>query len=139
MSRIRPPDLTIQRLNDLRFHIMKPLVSILIPAYNAEPWIADIIKSALNQTWPSKEIIIVDDGSCDQTLRVARQFASKAVSVVTQENQGASAARNNAFELCPDLTVSKHACSDRRLMHSDFVFSGRGVALHGLTYQSSES
>src|SRR5438094_5301911 len=79
---------------------MKPLVSILIPAYNAEPWIADTINSALNQTWPNKEIIIVDDGSRDQTLHVAREFASEVVSVVTQENQGASAARNKAFELC---------------------------------------
>jgi glycosyltransferase involved in cell wall biosynthesis len=79
---------------------MKPLVSILIPAYNAEPWIADTIRSALAQTWPCKEIIVVDDGSRDQTLRVARHFASEAVSVVTQENKGASAARNKALELC---------------------------------------
>ncbi len=79
---------------------MKPLVSILIPAYNAERWFGDTIQSALAQTWPRTEIIIVDDGSRDQTLRVARQFASKNVSVVTQENQGASAARNRAFELC---------------------------------------
>src|SRR6266576_2672815 len=79
---------------------MKPLVSILIPAYNAEPWIADTIKSALDQTWPRKEIIMVDDGSKDKTLSVTRQFASKNVSVVTQENQGASAARNKAFKFC---------------------------------------
>jgi glycosyltransferase involved in cell wall biosynthesis len=79
---------------------MKPLVSILIPAYNAEPWIADTLRSALAQTWAGKEIIIVDDGSRDQTLGVARQFASEVVSVVTQENQGASAARNKALELC---------------------------------------
>src|SRR5438270_12906784 len=79
---------------------MTPLVSILIPAYNAEPWVGDTIKSALNQTWPRKEIIVVDDGSRDQTLQVVRQFASKDVSVVTQENQGASVARNRAFELC---------------------------------------
>ena len=79
---------------------MRPLVSILIPAYNAERWISDTIQSALKQTWPRKEIIVVDDGSRDQTLRVARQFASKNVCVVTQENQGASAARNKAFELC---------------------------------------
>src|SRR5438132_4898306 len=78
---------------------MKPLVSILIPAYNAEPWIADTIKSAVDQTWPRKEIIVVDDGSADQTLQVARRFASKNVSVVTQENQGAAATRNKAFEL----------------------------------------
>jgi glycosyltransferase involved in cell wall biosynthesis len=42
---------------------MKPLVSILIPAYNAERWIADAIMSAPAQTWPRKEIIVVDDGS----------------------------------------------------------------------------
>jgi glycosyltransferase involved in cell wall biosynthesis len=79
---------------------MAPLVSTLIPAYNAERWIADTIQSALGQTWPRKEIIVVDDGSTDQTLQVARQFASPTVSIVTQENQGASAARNRAFELC---------------------------------------
>lgn len=79
---------------------MPPLVSILIPAYNAEQWVADTINSALNQIWPRKEIIIVDDGSRDQTLAIARQFSSKNVSVVTQENQGAAAARNKAIELC---------------------------------------
>src|SRR6266404_3545490 len=78
---------------------MQPLVSILIPAYNAEPWMADTIQSALGQTWPNKEIIVVDDGSSDQTLSVARQFASKSVSVVTQENLGAAAARNRAIAL----------------------------------------
>jgi glycosyltransferase involved in cell wall biosynthesis len=79
---------------------MNPLVSILIPAYNAEQWIAGTLKSALDQTWPRKEIIVVDDGSCDRTLQVAKQFVSKNVCVVTQENQGASAARNKAFDLC---------------------------------------
>jgi len=78
---------------------MPPLVSILIPAYNAERWIADTIRSALAQTWPRPEIVIVDDGSRDRTLQIAQQFASKSVSVVTQENQGASMARNRAFEL----------------------------------------
>ncbi len=78
---------------------MKPLVSILMPAFNAEEWIADTIKSAIGQTWQRKEIIIVDDGSTDRTLEVARQFASREVVVVTQENQGASAARNKAFSI----------------------------------------
>ena len=55
---------------------MKPLVSILIPLYNAELRIADTINSALEQTWLRKEIILVDDGSTDATLSVARQFSS---------------------------------------------------------------
>src|SRR5438876_3952961 len=79
---------------------MKSLVSILIPAYNAERWIAYAIRSALAQTWSRKEIIIVNDGSRDRTLSLAREFASKTVSVVSQENQGASAARNKALSLC---------------------------------------
>jgi glycosyltransferase involved in cell wall biosynthesis len=78
---------------------MKPLVSILIPAFNAQEWLAETVKSALGQTWEQKEIIIVDDGSSDQTLAVAKQFAAKDVVVVTQDNQGAAAARNKAFSL----------------------------------------
>ena len=50
------------------------------------------------QTWDRKEIIVVDDGSKDGTLAVARSFESDIVKVFTQANQGASAARNNAFE-----------------------------------------
>jgi len=76
---------------------MKPLVSILIPAFNAGEWIADTIESALAQTWPQKEIIVVDDGSTDQTLSLAQRFASRGVSVLTQENQGAAATRNRAY------------------------------------------
>jgi glycosyltransferase involved in cell wall biosynthesis len=82
---------------------MQPLVSILIPAYNAHRWIADTIRSALAQTWPRKEIIVVDDGSTDETLVVARKFESDEVRVMTQPNQGAAAARNKAFSLsCGD-------------------------------------
>ena len=78
---------------------MLPLVSILIPAYNAERWIAETLRSALSQSWPNKEIIVVDGGSTDNTLAVARRFASPDVRVVSRRNNGASAARNAALEL----------------------------------------
>ena len=77
-----------------------PLVSILIPAYNSSEWIAETLESAVAQTWPHKEIIVVDDGSTDDTLRVARLFSEKNVHVVTQSNQGAAAARNAALSIC---------------------------------------
>ncbi|OGP73397.1 MAG: hypothetical protein A2W09_04300 [Deltaproteobacteria bacterium RBG_16_50_11] len=76
---------------------MNDLVSILIPAYNAERWIQSTIISALNQTWENKEIIIVDDGSSDKTFQIANRFASRSVKVITQENQGAGSARNHAL------------------------------------------
>jgi glycosyltransferase involved in cell wall biosynthesis len=76
---------------------MNPLVSILIPAYNAEEFIAETIESALAQTWPRKEIIVVDDGSKDRTLSILQSFVARGVTVVTQKNQGAAATRNNAY------------------------------------------
>jgi glycosyltransferase involved in cell wall biosynthesis len=79
---------------------MKPLVSILVPAFNAQKWIAETIQSAIGQTWPRKEIIIVDDGSRDETLAILRRFASESIRVVSQENQGAAATRNKAYSLC---------------------------------------
>ena len=78
---------------------MYPLVSILIPAYNSEKWIKSTIQSALNQTYSNKEIIIVDDGSTDNTLNIAKQFESDILKVIFQKNQGASAARNKALSI----------------------------------------
>jgi glycosyltransferase involved in cell wall biosynthesis len=77
-----------------------PLVSILIPAYNAERTLSATIESAFAQTWPHKEIIVVDDGSTDATAAVARQYEAECcVRVLSQANRGASAARNAAFSL----------------------------------------
>jgi glycosyltransferase involved in cell wall biosynthesis/peptidoglycan/xylan/chitin deacetylase (PgdA/CDA1 family) len=77
-----------------------PLVSILIPVFNGEGYIAETLRSAIAQTWERKEIIIVDDGSTDQTPAILRQFESDQVHVVTQKNQGAANARNAALSHC---------------------------------------
>ena len=77
---------------------MKPLVSILVPAYNAAEYIAATLESAVAQTWPHREIIVVNDGSRDRTLEIARSFEPRGVTVVTQPNQGAAAARNAALK-----------------------------------------
>ncbi len=80
--------------------IGKPLVSILVPAFNSERTIADTLRSAIEQTWEAKEIIVVDDGSTDQTLTIARRFESDNVRVVSQKQQGAATARNKALSMC---------------------------------------
>ena len=75
----------------------QPLVSILVAAYNAEPWIAETLASAMGQTYANVEVILVDDGSTDGTLAEARQVTDSRLRVIAQENQGACAARNRAL------------------------------------------
>lgn len=78
---------------------MQPLVSILIPAHNARRWLGATIESALAQTWPCTEVIVVENGSTDGTLEAARSYAGRGVRVVRQEQAGGCAARNRAFAL----------------------------------------
>jgi len=70
-----------------------------MPAYNAERWIKEAIISCINQTWSNKELIIVNDGSQDNTLKIAKQFEGKYIKVATQDNMGAAAARNKALAI----------------------------------------
>jgi len=74
-----------------------PLVSIIIPVYNAEKYLDESICSAINQTWKNIEIIIVDDGSADQSLNIALKYQAENIKVFHQENKGASAARNEGL------------------------------------------
>jgi glycosyltransferase involved in cell wall biosynthesis len=74
------------------------LVSILIPCFNAERWIGEAIESALAQTWPEKEVIVVDDGSTDGSLDVIRRFGRQ-ILWETGPNRGGGAARNRLMEL----------------------------------------
>ena len=78
---------------------MYPLVSIIIPVYNAEKYVAETIQSAMDQTWPNKEIFIIDDGSTDDSLSIAKKYENSWIRVVHQVNKGASAARNVGLDL----------------------------------------
>lgn len=77
---------------------MNSLVSILIPCFNGKRWIAQAIESALDQTWPEKEIIVVDDGSTDESLEIIRRFDGR-IRWETGPNQGGNVARNRLLEL----------------------------------------
>ena len=75
-----------------------PLVSTIVPAYNAEKYLAAALESVLQQKYRSLEIIVVDDGSGDRTSKIAASFG-KHVRYVYQKNAGAAAARNTGLEL----------------------------------------
>lgn len=77
---------------------MNVLVSILIPCFNAGPWVREAIQSALDQTHPHKEIVVVDDGSTDNSLEVILSFGDR-IRVETGLNRGGNVARNRLVQL----------------------------------------
>lgn len=72
-------------------------VSVIIPAYNQGHYLAAATQSALNQTYPDVEVLVVDDGSTDETAQVAQQFTDPRVRYIYQENRGLSGARNTGI------------------------------------------
>ncbi|OWK74515.1 hypothetical protein CBW16_03655 [Flavobacteriaceae bacterium JJC] len=79
---------------------MSELISVILPAYNAEQFIKESVESILAQTYNNIELIIVNDGSTDGTARLSEELAVKdsRIKVIHQENQGVSAARNNGLK-----------------------------------------
>lgn len=83
-------------MNDLT-----PLVSIIIPVYNVEPYLRKALESIINQTYSNLQIIIINDGSTDGSQKIIDKFAcenSNRITVVTQKNQGLSGARNTGLK-----------------------------------------
>ncbi|MCR1808488.1 glycosyltransferase family 2 protein [Stenotrophomonas geniculata] len=79
----------------------KQLVSVVIPLYNTEKYIEETMQSILDQTYKNIEIVIVDDGSKDQSPSIVKNLAEKylgQVKYVHQKNQGVSVARNTGIE-----------------------------------------
>lgn len=78
---------------------MKPLVSVIVPMYNAAAYIVEALESVLESTYRPIEVVVVDDGSTDDSLEEAKAYAKghKEIRVMTQANAGVSAARNHAI------------------------------------------
>lgn len=78
---------------------MRPLVSVIVPVYNAEKYLKKCIQSIVNQSLNNIEIIIIDDGSIDNSKDIIKSFEEKdiRIKVLYQENSGVSSARNNGI------------------------------------------
>ena len=74
------------------------LVSVIIPAYNAEKHILECVNSVLEQTYSNLEIIIVNDGSTDSTLKLIKSIQDSRIVLIDQENQGCSSAKNSGLD-----------------------------------------
>ena len=77
------------------------LVSVIIPAYNIDKYLAETLDSVLAQSYTYFEVVIINDGSTDRTLEIAQKYAAKddRIQVVSQANQGVSAARNHGIRV----------------------------------------
>ena len=94
--------LTMTNHIDMSTENAAPLVSIIIPCYNAGPWIAEALDSALAQTHRPLEIIVIDDGSTDDSLAVITRYAAQHPDLIRYEsgpNRGGNAARNRGLAL----------------------------------------
>ena len=76
----------------------RPMVTVIIPVYNGEEYLAEDIESVLGQTYHPLEIIVVDDGSTDDTATVASRF-KELVRYIYQPNSGPAAARNRGLKM----------------------------------------
>jgi glycosyltransferase involved in cell wall biosynthesis len=93
-------------------------VSVIIPAYNHAAFLAETIESVLNQMWRDYEVIMVDDGSRDETPQVAAQFGS-AIYYIRQANQGMATTRNNGIRHASGEIIS--FLDDDDLWHPDYL------------------
>lgn len=74
-------------------------ISVILPVYNAERYIKKAIESVLNQSFTDFELIVVNDGSTDSTQDIINSFDDKRIRLITQENLGPGASRNNALKI----------------------------------------
>ncbi len=104
-----------------------PTVSVVIPCYNGAPFLRETIDSVLNQTQPALEVILVDDGSTDDSAAIAQSYGPP-VRVIRQENQGESVARNRGMDEARGEWIGLLDADDRWLPHK---LERQLDALHG--------
>lgn len=113
-----------------------PLVSILLPVYNAELFIRDSIQSILDQTYSNWELIIVDDGSKDKSLEIANSFTDKRIQVLKKSNSGMGDSLNKALAIAKGDFIARQDADDISLptrleKQVQFMLKNPGTGLLG--------
>lgn len=113
-----------------------PLITVLMPAYNAEKYIAEAITSVLNQAFTDFELLIINDGSTDNTCQVIESFTDARIRLITQTNQGVAAALNIGLlnakaELIARFDADDICIPERLGMQYEFLKSNTDYVLVG--------
>ena len=77
---------------------MNELISVIINTYNGEKFISKCLESVINQTYNNLEILIINDGSTDNTLKICEEYNDSRIRIITTENMGLSFSRNVGIE-----------------------------------------
>jgi glycosyltransferase involved in cell wall biosynthesis len=117
------------------------LVSVIIPVYQVENYIEEAVRSVIKQTYKHLEILIVDDGSPDKSREICQQFQDNRITIITQENQGVSAARNQGIrqsqgEFLAFLDGDDLWLPQKLELHVKYLeeFSDVGMSFNGFSY-----
>ena len=96
-----------------------PKVSVIIPVYNGEKYLKEALDSVINQTLKDIEIICINDGSTDKSLKILQEYGSKdgRIKIINQNNKGTASARNRGFEIAAGEFIAVHDADDISLPH----------------------
>ena len=119
----------------------EPLVSVIIPAFNAQDFIAETSDSVLTQSYPNIEVIVIDDGSTDQTTQIVQSFGSKVRYFYQENSGGCSVPRNNGIkkssgELICFMDADDLMTPDRIAKQADFMKRYSNVGLVFCDYRN---
>lgn len=117
-----------------------PLVSVITCAYNAQDYIEETLTTVLGQTYPRIELIVVDDGSTDQTAAIAQSQGSR-IHLISHENRGVASARNSGIAECAGeylvfFDADDLMPADRIACQVDYMLRHRDVGLSFLDYRN---
>ena len=122
---------------------MEPLISVIVPIYNVEPYLRKCVDSILNQTYQNLEVILVDDGSPDNCGTICDEYAEidRKVRVIHKKNGGQATARNIALEIASGdyiAFVDGDDWLDEKLYECVMNTAPFDVALFGCTYVNAQ-
>ena len=116
----------------------KALVSVVIPVYNCEQYIAECIDSVLGQTYENFEIIIIDDGSSDDSVKIVSEYDNDRIKLFRQNNSGSAVARNCGVEQASGIWIAFLDADDtwlpdklQKQLERPFIFTHKRLNILG--------